>query len=773
MSFKKVFSLYVILLGAPLSAQDSLNFLTPTTNKSAVCWVYNPVFADSEKTSVNALNIALTEDSLSLKGEVAIDSKTRLFKGATAQFNESSEVIEFADGGEVYENNFYLRAESGSVNDATDEFAFENGFLYFQPSNLTVNFNKAQIRNDNQLTFQNASLTTCGASPASWTLSGSEVQIDDATGYGFIKKMRLKIFDRTVFGFPYVPIYPSSTSEGQNIRLSRFLEPSIAYSSDGIDATIPYRFVIDQYNDVVVSPRVIADRGEGLELLWTSSSATNNSSLDLLYLNSDDKFGERFPTHSRAQDSRWAVAYRQSYKLNNTQLQINWIDASDIHVFRDISGEVVNVNFQRVEFLPQSLTLQGQIDKLTYAVDYSGYQSTNPLLTNGYTKSPGVDVIFKDNVQNWQISSQVNFAKFTADSLHDYLGMDVLEGNYLMRLEEVPEGERLFTNSAMQRDYFIGNWQAQTTIGLKTLSYDLHTPTTSISDKEIPYFSTSLTSYFTKPLETGLAILAPSILLGYTKYEDQSNHPIFDTSVIPMGVGTFMQERFSGYDLIADDQFLAVGINYNKYSLGKDVFSLSLKKKFFYKQSQVSFPQFGFGVPGEGPLSSSFSWQSPLPIKISGYLTYNEQHHRVNNASILVDYAYQNVTVGIGKRYRRINSEFAEALDLTEAHLKIPLPQGMGVFMQAQYDNETNELIESEIGFGYENCCVYIGLSATKRTLRRFSDVNSLNNMFLNEAWGNIIDLENKSRINLNFEFKGFNSKKLTVGKRLRNSIFN
>ena len=106
--------------------------------------------------------------------------------------------------------------------------------------------------------------------------------------------MRLKIFDRTVFGFPYVPIYPSSTSEGQNIRLSRFLEPSIAYSSDGIDATIPYRFVIDQYNDVVVSPRVIADRGEGLELLWTSSSATNNSSLDLLYLNSDDKFGGAF-----------------------------------------------------------------------------------------------------------------------------------------------------------------------------------------------------------------------------------------------------------------------------------------------------------------------------------------------------------------------------------------------------------------------------------------------------------------------------------------------
>ena len=79
MSFKKVFSLYVILLGPSLSVSRFIKFLTTPANKSAVCWVYNPVFADSEKTSVNALNIALTEDSLSLKGEVAIDSKTRLF----------------------------------------------------------------------------------------------------------------------------------------------------------------------------------------------------------------------------------------------------------------------------------------------------------------------------------------------------------------------------------------------------------------------------------------------------------------------------------------------------------------------------------------------------------------------------------------------------------------------------------------------------------------------------------------------------------------------
>ena len=31
--------------------------------------------------------------------------------------------------------------------------------------------------------------------------------------------------------------------------------------------------------------------------------------------------------------------------------------------------------------------------------------------------------------------------------------------------------------------------------------------------------------------------------------------------------------------------------------------------------------------------------------------------------------------------------------------------------------------------------------------------------MFLNELWDNIIDTENKSRINISFQLKGFNTK--------------
>ena len=55
---------------------------------------------------------------------------------------------------------------------------------------------------------------------------------------------------------------------------------------------------------------------------------------------------------------------------------------------------------------------------------------------------------------------------------------------------------------------------------------------------------------------------------------------------------------------------------------------------------------------------------------------------------------------------------------------------------------------------------VAFALTASKRTLIRFNDINISNNMFLNELWDNIIESENKSRINISFQLKGFNNNK-------------
>ncbi len=55
----------------------------------------------------------------------------------------------------------------------------------------------------------------------------------------------------------------------------------------------------------------------------------------------------------------------------------------------------------------------------------------------------------------------------------------------------------------------------------------------------------------------------------------------------------------------------------------------------------------------------------------------------------------------------------------------------------------------------------------------RFNDINFSNNMFLNELWDNIIETENKSRINISFQLKGFNNAKRGFKTYIQNSILN
>ena len=49
-----------------------------------------------------------------------------------------------------------------------------------------------------------------------------------------------------------------------------------------------------------------------------------------------------------------------------------------------------------------------------------------------------------------------------------------------------------------------------------------------------------------------------------------------------------------------------------------------------------------------------------------------------------------------------------------------------------------------------------------------------LNNMFLNDLWDHIIDTENKTRVNVSFNLKGFNNNsKRGIKRYIQNSFLN
>jgi len=89
-------------------------------------------------------------------------------------------------------------------------------------------------------------------------------------------------------------------------------------------------------------------------------------------------------------------------------------------------------------------------------------------------------------------------------------------------------------------------------------------------------------------------------------------------------------------------------------------------------------------------------------------------------------------------------------------------------------DDESSSKIESVFGLGYENCCFVFRITSSDKNLSKYLPILESNSqMYLNNTWDNIIRIENKSRINFQFEFKGLNSSFEKINRLMNNSIFN
>ena len=343
----------------------------------------------------------------------------------------------------------------------------------------------------------------------------------------------------------------------------------------------------------------------------------------------------------------------------------------------------------------------------------------------------------------------------------------------MLLIENPPEGSRLFINNTLKTENSYKNFNIEASVGIKSISYDLENTENKTNDINVPNIHIRISKDLSKNSDDGVSFLTPIYAFGYAKTEDQSDNPIFDTALIPEGVNTLMDKQFSGYDRIADEKFHAIGLKFSRFEDSLEKINFTVKKKFYFKEREVYLNNPFENKDDAGPIVSSFSWNPLKEIKFNSYLNYSDKQSKINNLGLEVLYANEKINIGIGQKYRRINSSLQDNLDLTEFFLDVPLENGYSIFALGQRDNETDKFIEARLGLGYENCCFAASLTASKRTLIRFNDINISNNMFLNDLWDNIIDTENKSRINISFQLKGFNNTKRGFKRYIQNSIFN
>ena len=301
-------------------------------------------------------------------------------------------------------------------------------------------------------------------------------------------------------------------------------------------------------------------------------------------------------------------------------------------------------------------------------------------------------------------------------------------------------------------------------------------------------------------------IIKPSLTYGFVDYKDQTDNPVFDSNVLSMNNTLFNNERFSGKDRIGDQEFYSLQIEYKKRHMNMDKVSLSVSKQFFLEDRKIwlnnmmmdmdthnsSMDMIGMSVPSmnmsgsmmnnsspmmsmpmdEGPIVVMAKWMPSMKTMLMSYGGYFEETKKIPLGGLTFKHKFQNGDIGFAKRYRRMSGDFNVVLDYSEFFANLKINQNISLIAKFKRDDENHEKIESAFGIGYENCCFKFNITASDKNLSKYLTNVDLNSyIYLNEAWDNIIRIENKSRVNFQFQLKGLNSSLKKVGRFFENSL--
>ena len=765
-----------LLLAFNLDAQnDNLELITLDSSYSAIsCFIYNPnigIIAKDKNISVEADTLKFSNNqAITLDNNVKIDFPGGLLNSSNALIGASKELIEFKKDTTLSLEQLLLKGDEGFFNRSNDQVQMEDGTIFLSSRGLNIDFKSLQGSLDDELTIQEAEITSCADPRTGWLISADDLVLNNKTYKGYAKNLTLQLGGASVFKAPYLPF--ATTSE----RLSGFLEPSISSSSDGIDFSIPYFAILSDHSDITLGARNIAERGSGVEINYRYIKEHTKNNVDAFYFNNDKEIQKNFPELA---DSRWAFKIQDSLMLNKTsginfgEILIDWAKASDAMVLRDIPGEITTIGLQRDHYLSQNIIISSRFNNLAIELEHQGFQSLNPLLTNGYKKSPAIDLSFVKTLNSINIKHRLNIATFKASSLHEFFGASSGMGKYLNLVEDPIEGRRTFSDLTLSKTFDKEFVKIKTSLGLKSLSYDLQNESVQNNNINSPNLKIDISSMFVKMNSDGMSIIQPRLVLGYSEYKDQSGNPVFDTNILAYNNQVFFNDRFSGMDRIADDHSHSIGFTYKLRKSSRDIFKFGLAKKYNHSENKVYVTSMPPMMNNKNKFIMSSMWMPDMNHSLKVYGGYDTKDNKLLIGGINFMKKSSIGTLGIAKRYRRMAGDFKQTLNYSEIFTAINLKNGFKIIGKLQQDDEYDIKIESMLGIEYENCCVAFRVMASDKNLTKYNDLYNSSYTYLNDAWDNMINIENKSRINFEFELKGFNSSINKIDKLLQNSILN
>ena len=740
---------------ASTASLDQLNSLTQEQFQGCANAAYPKLINNYASDSIDAGTIDIQSNGdISLDNNVLITLNDGQIQASSATYLQNQNVVKDIKNGDIYHSNNYFKFLSGSLVKDSGELELDNGKAYLRDRNLLIDYQSLTGNLGQNLIFKNASLSSCNDVSVGWEIKAKSININEETDRGYIEDLSLKVLDRRILKLPYLP-FPATTN-----RLSGFLEPELSLTSDGADLFVPYFWVLSDTSDLTIAPRALKDRGIGFEgnyryLTKSNSGAVNY--LDLLFFPKDKEFKK---DHDRDDNERWAFRIKENRSFTNIETSIDWAKSSDSMVLLDLPSSLTNIANQRDHYLTQSVSMSMLVNNLSVSIMREGFQSLNPFITNGYIKKPELNLEYKQYGSSFSYFARANYANFDINN-NQHLPFNNQRIN--------PSGKRFITEIGAETLHGFQYFDVSIDGLFLHKKYNLDDKEINTQSTSIPSIKIKISSLLRSSSIGSFSLLMPEFIYQKTNYKDQSMDPIFDLHQRNLGNFNRLNTRyFFGKDRVPDTEFLLARLKWQKRIKNNSAINFQIIKKNELKESQVINSMLDKPIGKDSQIGTHLSFENQI-LRAFVKANYSQKRNTLNFGQTGVDIQLPETRLTFSRNFQSNIPllHTVSELDYAEFSIERIMPGGYKFIGGISKDLDSKKNLESYFGFGYENCCIAFKIYASDKRLSKYNLVNFQSMQFDDASWDKMISIENKSRINFEFELKG-----LTGGNKRINQFF-
>ncbi len=634
-----------------------------------------------DKTRISADKTFGSREKLTLKGRVLVKSKDQTLRADQVIYNEKEQRIDTSGNITLITKDTVIKGTSGYKIINKNKAQINNSEFYSVARNARGKAKQANIDSATQLRFKKVQYTTCKRNKQVWVLSASTLIMDKDKGIGVAKNVTIKIGPVPVIYLPRIS-FPLDDR-----RKSGFLAPSIGYSKrTGADIRIPFYWNIAPNRDALFTPRQINDRGFQLGGRYRFLTSNSKGKIGFEYLPDDKKYG----------DDRYVFSYQQHARLSRFwTTDINLSTASDQDYYTDLGSGLTSSN---------STQLERRIDFLYTRTNWSfltRFQNYQPLagVAESYQRVP--QILLNSNIP---VGNRLMY-HFRAEAVQfDHDLSSFVTGT---RVDLNPSFSYKLLN---QPGYYLTS-----KMGVRYTQYDLdNTVGVTSIERNLPIFSLDGGLYFdrffrwrNKPY---LQTLEPRLYYLNVDYQDQTNIPIFDSSLLDFDTNQlFRENRFSGADRQGDANqiTLALTTRFISESTGVEKFSATLGQIYYFENRLVTLPGGSAQNSNNSDAVAEFNWR-PTAYQLLRLSTQWDPESTRSKVTLL-GYQYKvdnRHLINIAYRFREDN------IEQTDLSTRWKIAANWNFVGRWNYSIRDNTTVEGLAGLEYSSCCWALRLVA-------------------------------------------------------------